>query len=298
MRERAELWLKGLCWLLVAVLLLQTVRALVRNHPFAHVAIPAVPILATDTNSTAGSNILATAKAPVNGPTNLPAGTNQTGTNQVETNLVAKLAATNAPPATNHETNLPPLVALEKPTTNSPGRTNSLAPTNALATTNVLAPTNTLASTNAGPPGTNDLAAGHGKRSHSGRPPMMGGGPFMGGMPGMGGPGKPLPELPAVDRARVDKIVASELLGPVMHPLPMGLLGIAGNVAFLRTASGETGLVKEGDSLGDLKLLRIGFNRVLIEQNGQRQELTIFDGMGGESLLNTSDKNSNETTNH
>jgi len=112
------------------------------------------------------------------------------------------------------------------------------------------------------------------------------------------GMGQPLPELPPVVRARIDKIVDSELLGPVIRPQPMALLGIAGNVAFLRSASGETGLVKEGDSLGDLKLIRIGINRVLVEQNGQKQELTIFSGMGGESLLTTPDNNSNETTNH
>jgi hypothetical protein len=54
-------------------------------------------------------------------------------------------------------------------------------------------------------------------------------------------------------------------------------------------------MVKVGDTLGDLKLTRIGINRVLVEQNGKPQELTIFSGMGGESLLNTPDKNSNET---
>jgi hypothetical protein len=70
-----------------------------------------------------------------------------------------------------------------------------------------------------------------------------------------------------------------------MRPLPMGLLGIAGNVAFLRAANGQTGVVKEGDSLGALKLLKIGTNRVLVEDDGQKQELTIFSGYGGESLL-------------
>ncbi len=83
----------------------------------------------------------------------------------------------------------------------------------------------------------------------------------------------------------MDKIVDSEIFAPVMHPLPMGLLGIAGDTAFLRTASGQTGLVKEGDSLGEIKLLRIGINRVLMEQDGQKKELTIFDGYGGDSLL-------------
>jgi hypothetical protein len=104
------------------------------------------------------------------------------------------------------------------------------------------------------------------------------------GPPGMPG-AMPAPELPLPIRARVDRITESELLGQVMHPMPMGLLGIAGDVAFLRAANGQTGLVKEGDSLGGLKLLRIGINRVLVEDGGQKKELTIFSGLGGESLL-------------
>ena len=93
------------------------------------------------------------------------------------------------------------------------------------------------------------------------------------------------PDLAPPILARVDKVTDSEILGPVMRPLPMALLGIAGNVAFLRSPSGQTGLVKEGDELSGLKLLRIGTNRVLIEQDGQQKELTIFAGYGGESLL-------------
>lgn len=92
-------------------------------------------------------------------------------------------------------------------------------------------------------------------------------------------------ELPPEVLARLDRITDSEVLGPIMHPLPMALLGIAGNVAFLRAPSGQTGLVKEGEKLGELKLLRIGMNRVLVEDDGQKKELTIFSGLGGESLL-------------
>jgi len=83
----------------------------------------------------------------------------------------------------------------------------------------------------------------------------------------------------------------------VMHPLPMALLGIAGDVVFLRTPSGQTGLVKEGDSLGELKLLKIGINRVLIEQDGQKKELMIFSGYGGESLLSKKTGTPNENNN-
>ena len=106
------------------------------------------------------------------------------------------------------------------------------------------------------------------------------------GMSPFGGPGGvKLPDLALPVLARVDKITDSEVLGPVIRPQPMALLGIAGNVAFLRAPNGQTGLVKEGDELSGLKLLRIGTNRVLVEQDGQKTELTIFSGYGGESLM-------------
>ena len=63
------------------------------------------------------------------------------------------------------------------------------------------------------------------------------------------------------------------------------LLGIAGNSAFLRAPSGQTGLLREGEELGGVKLLRIGTNRVLIEHEGQKKELVIFSGFGSETLL-------------
>lgn len=120
-------------------------------------------------------------------------------------------------------------------------------------------------------------------------PPDMAamGGMNFGGMPGM--PAKAA-KLSAAIQARVDKIVESEMFAPVMHPQPMGLLGIAGETVFLRTASGQTGLLKTNEPLDGVKLLRIGINRVLVEVDGQKKELTIFDGNGSESLL------SNEST--
>jgi hypothetical protein len=120
------------------------------------------------------------------------------------------------------------------------------------------------------------------KGGPSSRPDLAMGGPNRPERPGM--PPK-APELPPEILARVDRVVDSELLGPVFHPLPMALMGIAGDVAFLRSPSGQTGLVKEGDELGGIKLLRIGINRVLVEQEGKKQELTIFNGYGSESLL-------------
>ena len=91
--------------------------------------------------------------------------------------------------------------------------------------------------------------------------------------------------LPPAVQARVDRIVESEILGPFIRPMPMALLGIAGEDAFLRAPDGQTGMVREGAELGAIKLLRIGTNRVLVEENGEKKELTLFAGMGGESLL-------------
>jgi hypothetical protein len=65
----------------------------------------------------------------------------------------------------------------------------------------------------------------------------------------------------------------------------MALLGIAGSQILLRAPNGQTGLIKIGEELGGVKLLRIGTNRVLVEENGQPRELSIFGGFGGESLM-------------
>jgi hypothetical protein len=91
--------------------------------------------------------------------------------------------------------------------------------------------------------------------------------------------------LPSAVQARVDRIVQSELLAPLVRPMPMALLGIAGDSVFLRATNGQTGLVREGGELGGARVLRIGTNRVLVEQDGQTKELMIFSGFGGQSLL-------------
>src|ERR1035437_4833845 len=150
--------------------------------------------------------------------------------------------------------------------------------------------TNVLISTNAA--GTNAALSPKAERKIAGAAPM----PDMAGMNlnPSAPPGKRGADLPPAVQSRISRIIDSEILGPVIHPLPMGLMGIAGDVAFLRTATGQTGLVKEGDSLGDIKLLRIGINRVLIEQAGQKKELMIFSGYGGDSLLPTQKDTSDE----
>jgi cytoskeletal protein RodZ len=97
--------------------------------------------------------------------------------------------------------------------------------------------------------------------------------------------GSQIADLPTVVQTRIERITQSEILGAVVRPLPMALLGIAGRDAFVRTANGQTGLLREGEELDGIKLLRIGTNRVLIEHEQQQKELTLFSGFGSETLL-------------
>lgn len=102
-----------------------------------------------------------------------------------------------------------------------------------------------------------------------------------------------LPALPPATLEQVEKITKSEILGPVPQPPPMALLGIGGDEIFLRTATGQTGLLRENEELGGIKLIRIGTNRVLIEHEGQLKELTMYSGFGGESLMPESNSKEN-----
>jgi hypothetical protein len=157
--------------------------------------------------------------------------------------------------------------------TNRPSKTA----TNAASATNIV-----LNATNAptDKTGTNSSAKAVSKK-----------GPTPGGRPGAA---QKMADLPAPVKERIDRITQGEILAPVMRPLPMALLGIGGQSAFLRSPDGQTGLVKEGDSLGTLKLLRIGTNRVLVEVDGEKKELMIFAGLGSESLMPKPDKSTNE----
>jgi hypothetical protein len=99
-------------------------------------------------------------------------------------------------------------------------------------------------------------------------------------------------DIPAEVGARVERISKSEILGSLPRPpLPMALLGIAGKDAFVRAPNGQTGLLREGEELGGIKLLRIGTNRVLIQQGDEKKELTLFSGFGSEPLLPKGEKN-------
>jgi hypothetical protein len=223
-------------------------------------------VITTETNSTA--------------LTNLTSASGKTLTNTITAGVSAKGGTNTSARASTgtNSTNILVLVALpDQPGTNKTVAENS-GKTNATSK----------------PDGTNTVAAkgGPGSPTNSAGPRSMARmGGFPGGPPGMGA--KP-PDLPPLPKARVDRIVQSEILAQVMRPMPMALLGIAGQHAFLRSANGQTGIVKEGDEIGGLKLLRIGTNRVLVESEGQKKELMIFAGFGGDSLDPKPEKTTNE----
>jgi len=229
-----------------------------------------------------------------------PAGSN---TNNLQTNAeIAVSTETNAVSPRKRKVAGSNVVTAAEPssTNSSPTNTMAVADTNgALAKTSIdtnaalvkiVVGTNGVAIESAKTNGTNVAMA---KASAARRPPNIP--PQMMGQ--MGGPGgAKAVKLPPEIQARVDRVVESEILAPINHPMPMALLGVAGKSALIRSPSGQTGMIKEGEDLGEIKLLRIGINRVLVEQDGQPKELMIFSGLGGESLLPKPTVTSDETT--
>lgn len=99
------------------------------------------------------------------------------------------------------------------------------------------------------------------------------------------------PSVPPEIAARIDKIKDTQVLGQVMRPPPMALMGIAGRDALMRGPNGQMGMVRVGEQLEGVKLISIGVNRVLVEHEGQQKELVLFEGFGGESLLSKGKEN-------
>jgi len=189
--------------------------------------------------------------------------------------------------------NEPPVVAITSLQTNTSGsNVANVLPTNAIVSGTNVSITSISGGTNlAGASARTNLTNSAITRATGARPPNAATAAISGGAAGR----KPA-TLPPEIQARVDRVYESEIFAPIVRPMPMALLGIAGKAAFLRTPTGQTGMVKEGENLGDVKLLQIGMNRVLVEQDGNKQELMIFAGLGGESLLTKTNDASNETT--
>lgn len=291
LRQRAEPILKIICLILAALVVYQLAEVFIRWNPFRGVTVPALPTLAAATNNPAssrrGTNLAASTVKVTNAPphlattlatTNSAAGnTNSVGMTNLATAGTNALTPAMETAKTNIETNVVARRETKSSGTNPPQSTNAAGKA-----------TNALLSATAG--GTNAAAVPKLKNSKAGPAPQVAGMNSNRFQP----PGSGTADLSPAMKSRISRITESEILGPVMHPLPMALLGIAGDVAFLRSDHGQTGLVKAGDSLDDLKLLRIGINRVLIEQNGEKKELMIFNGYGGESLLPKDSTNENK----
>jgi hypothetical protein len=91
---------------------------------------------------------------------------------------------------------------------------------------------------------------------------------------------------PAPD-ARSQAIEKSSIFGEAPKkggPARPALLGIAGDRAILRLPDGKVDLAVEGSEIGGVKVLRMAQNRVLVEYRGRKLELTIFSGLGSDSL--------------
>ena len=295
MRERSEQLLRLLCAALLALVLVQVVIRIRKSNPLAKLNIPALPALAEATNSSAGGKETNTgptkagdSHAGAKGSTNSMSahGASTNGTNVVARDSAAGTNAAAGRLTGKGGTNSVALVATNAPDTNAViAKHTAKGGTNALPdVTAQKGGTNSIARAESGKGGTNSVSsagkAGKGTNANSRAEMAMAGM----GPPGRPGMGKKAPDLPLPIQARVDRVVDSELLGQVFHPMPSALVGIAGNVAFLRAPSGQTGMVKEGDEMGGLKLIRIGVNRVLVEEDGNKKELMIFEGLGGQTL--------------
>lgn len=291
MFERSEVVFRLLCVAVGAVLLFQVVRAIRHSNPLAGATIPALPALPSATNTPAEAR---NTNAAPGQPTVQP------GTNAPSAVPAPKGTNTMAPAANpaligSKDANPAPAQPPGRPGTNTPPEAvakgaNPAAP-QASAVTNALRGTMSAGGTNVIAPATNAPAQPSAPRPENGPGPraeMAKGRVMAGAFPGGRGRG---PELPPQVQARVDRIIESEILGPVMRPQPMALLGIFGQDVFLQAPDGQTGLLKEGEELGGVKLLKIDINRVLLEEQGEKKELSIFSGLGSESLLSKQTNN-------
>jgi len=298
MRDRREQILRLSCLVLGALLAFQLARFIVAGDPAKGLVIPALPALPPelDAQNTKGTNSV-NAKGVVEKKTNAPAmeAVVKTGANSTnsggQTNAHGKIEGKPSgvevglkTPATNLVTP----VTSEHLSTNDvtkAARTAGANATNALPEVSTDRQSNAVHSIGLAQNGTNVVSSAAGAKGGTNSNALNASSKTNSFPPGrMAMGGKPV-ELPAEIKERVDRITQGEILGQVNRPMPMALLGIAGPNAFLRSSDGQTGMIKEGEKVGSLKLLRIGNNRVLIEEEGEKKELSMFAGLGSETLM-------------
>lgn len=97
--------------------------------------------------------------------------------------------------------------------------------------------------------------------------------------------GKAVNNLPGPIATRSQLIRQSELFGPVPRPQPIGLSAVFDNIAIISFPSGDRGPLKVGEERNGVQLLEVAANRALIVHEGATNELTIFSGIGSDSIL-------------
>jgi hypothetical protein len=309
MFDRPHKILRLACFVFGAILVCQFALLIKRGDPLNRLTIPAVPTLASasDTNS---ASVKGADKQGTNSAAAKDSG--KKGTNALASAESAKTGtnAASAKGAGKGDTNSTPGQTVGKDGTNGMNGTNVVlveepqkAGTNAVASkTQAEGATNSASSTNSAKGGTNliageksgkqgtNSASKSGTNAASSKEMAKKGGP-----PGSRQePGKAA-DLPPLIKARIERITQSEILGQIVRPMPMALLGIADKDVFLRAPDGQTGTIKEGGELGGIKLLKVGTNRILVEQEGQKKELTLFSGLGSETLMPKTTERTNET---
>lgn len=262
MLDRYERILKWAGFALAALLVLQISRIALRANPLKSVTVPAIPRLDPKPE----------ALADVNPATLSKGGAGESTAHSTERAASKTTNSSDTRPGKDSKASTTDVVADRSAPTNQSVEIGANVSTNSFAANaTTSADKAALSKTNSPKTESHGMVAATGMAgarasSHHGGPPKAS-------------------DLPPVIQARVDRITESEILAPVVHPMPAALIGIAGERVFLRSSSGQTGMVKEGDELGGMKLLCIGTNRVLVEEGGEKKELMIFAGMGGDSLL-------------
>lgn len=289
MPRYSALVLKIVCLGAAVGLLLQLSHWFNRREAMANIRIPEVPTITNALNATTTASTGKPSASSTNTSGRQP--TTNTHPRGVGSNAVAGISATNATIGMGM-TATAAVAQVNTPGTNSTATatTKTNATTAGGGTNAILGQTSTNMSSAGASPATNAAAmVSSGPIPGAVQPGVMPGAPNR--PPRMGPAGGPAAELPPIVKARVDRIIDSEILGPVARPMPMALLGIAGQDVFLRAPNGQTGLVREGNSLGGVKLMKIGTNRVLVEEDGETKELMIFSGIGGETLMSITKTN-------
>ena len=96
---------------------------------------------------------------------------------------------------------------------------------------------------------------------------------------------KLLSELPDSFQGQQNTIRNAQTLGQIPRKQPPSLQAVLGDVAII-SISGQTVPIKLEEEKNGVKLLEIAANRALILYQGKTNEITMFSGIGSDSIMN------------